>query len=155
MLSSCCASVVNLDKRLHEASKPVSSHSLSLDRTQKVPNRQHRFTTLQHLHRCRCAVQHQRSQSAWPDLCLPILHYRSRGTLGVMAFGSIMARALQLVCLLAASMCLLPFLASGTNGPSVWSRVAPRAMSGLSISYESSSPEGSRRCMLPLFRLRL
>jgi hypothetical protein len=106
MLSSCCASVVNLDKRLHEASKPVSSHSLSLDRTQKVPNRQHRFTTLQHLHRCRCAVQHQRSQSAWPDLCLPILHYRSRGTLGVMAFGSIMARALQLVCLLAA--CYVP-----------------------------------------------
>lgn len=41
MLSSCCASVVYLDKgdeqKLHEAFKPVSSHSLPLDRTQKVP----------------------------------------------------------------------------------------------------------------------
>lgn len=41
MLSCCCPSVVYLDRRgeqrFYEASKPVSSHGLLLERTQKVP----------------------------------------------------------------------------------------------------------------------
>ena len=84
--------------------------------------------------------QHRRCYSA------RYLRHCCRGRLGVMAPTNSIAWALKLLCLLAASVCLLPYLASPTDGTSMWSRIAPRALSVVSMTAKYAPSEGSDWC---------
>lgn len=68
-----------------------------------------------------------------------------------MALGSRMVWVLKLLCLIGASVCLLPYLASRTDTADVWSRIASRGINVKLMSAKYAPSEGTRILKLSVY----